>query len=118
MGLAILILGLVVFLGVHVLTSLRDRRAKLVERLGVGPYKGLYSVLAIIGFVLIVSGSVDIVRLAGSTSGIRRHGYAKWRPFWLAGIHIRRRGLYPGRHLRANSSIRCWSASSCGPSRI
>ena len=56
MGLAILILGLVVFLGVHVLTSLRDRRAKLVERLGVGPYKALYSVLAIIGFVLIVVG--------------------------------------------------------------
>jgi uncharacterized membrane protein len=56
MGLAILILGLVVFLGVHVLTSLRDRRAKLIERLGVGPYKALYSLVAIIGFVLIVVG--------------------------------------------------------------
>jgi uncharacterized membrane protein len=56
MGLAILILGLVVFLGVHVLTSLRERRAKLIERLGVGPYKALYSVVAAIGFVLIVIG--------------------------------------------------------------
>jgi uncharacterized membrane protein len=56
MGLAILILGLVVFLGVHVLTSLRERRTKLIERLGVGPYKAIYSVVAAIGFVLIVVG--------------------------------------------------------------
>jgi len=56
MGLAILIVGLVVFLGVHVLTSLRERRAELIERLGVGPYKALYSLVAAAGFVLIVVG--------------------------------------------------------------
>jgi uncharacterized membrane protein len=56
MGLATLIVGLVVFLGVHVLTSLRERRAKLIERLGVGPYKAVYSLVAIIGFTLIVVG--------------------------------------------------------------
>ena len=42
MGLATLILGLVVFLGVHVLTSLRETRARLIERLGLGPYNALY----------------------------------------------------------------------------
>jgi uncharacterized membrane protein len=56
MGLALLILGLIVFLGVHVLTSLRAQRAQLVARLGEGPYKIIYSVIAIIGFVLIIVG--------------------------------------------------------------
>jgi uncharacterized membrane protein len=56
MGLAVLILGLVVFIGVHVLTTMRARRAALVGRLGEGAYKGLYSVVAIIGFVLICYG--------------------------------------------------------------
>jgi uncharacterized membrane protein len=56
MGLAVLILGLAIFLGVHVLTSLRERRAELIERLGKGPYMGLYSLVAVIGFVLIIVG--------------------------------------------------------------
>jgi len=56
MGLVTLILGLVVFLGVHVLTSLREARARLIERLGPGPYKALYSLIAAVGFVLIVIG--------------------------------------------------------------
>jgi uncharacterized membrane protein len=56
MGLAVLILGLVIFLGVHVLTSLREQRAELIKRLGEGPYKGLYSLVAVIGFVLIIVG--------------------------------------------------------------
>ena len=56
MGLALLILGLAIFLGVHVFTTVRDARAGLVKRLGLGPYKGLYSLVALIGFVLIVVG--------------------------------------------------------------
>ena len=35
MGLVILILGLAIFLGVHVFMTLRDTRAVLVARLGV-----------------------------------------------------------------------------------
>ena len=42
MGLAVLILGLVVFLGVHVFITLRDQRADVVARIGEGPYKGLF----------------------------------------------------------------------------
>jgi uncharacterized membrane protein len=56
MGLALLILGLIVFLGVHVLTSLRAPRAQLIARLGETPYKIIYSVIAIIGFALIIVG--------------------------------------------------------------
>jgi len=56
MGLAVLILGLVVFLGVHVVTTVRDLRARLIERIGLASYKGLYSLVAIVGFVLIIIG--------------------------------------------------------------
>ena len=53
MGLAIMILGLAVFIGTHVVTTQRDTRAALIARLGEGPYKGLYSLASIIGVVLI-----------------------------------------------------------------
>ena len=52
----VLLVGLVVFLGVHTLTTLRAPRAALIGRLGEGPYKGLYSLLSAIGLVLIVWG--------------------------------------------------------------
>jgi len=53
MGLAIMILGLAVFIGTHVITTQRDTRARLIGRIGEGPYKGLYSVASIVGVVLI-----------------------------------------------------------------
>ena len=40
MGLAILILGLAIFIGAHVFVSLRDHRERLIARIGEGPYKG------------------------------------------------------------------------------
>jgi uncharacterized membrane protein len=52
----ILILGLVLFLGVHIFTTLRGPRAALIGRIGDGPYKGLYSLVAAAGLVLIVWG--------------------------------------------------------------
>jgi len=54
----VLILGLVLFLGIHTLTTLREPRAALIGRMGEGPYKGLYSVVSAIGLVLIVWGFV------------------------------------------------------------
>lgn len=53
---ALLILGLALFLGVHTFTSLRMARAGVIARLGEGPYKGLYSLLAAGGLGLIVLG--------------------------------------------------------------
>ena len=52
----LLIVGLVVFLGIHTLTTLRAPRAALVSGLGEGPYKGLYSLISAVGLVLIVWG--------------------------------------------------------------
>jgi uncharacterized membrane protein len=56
MGLAILVIGLVLFIAVHAFTTRRDQRAALVARIGEGPYKGLYSVLSLIGIVLMAWG--------------------------------------------------------------
>src|SRR4051812_37974550 len=56
MGLAILILGLAVFIGVHVFVSMRGPRAALIERIGLGPFKGPFSVISLVGFFLIVVG--------------------------------------------------------------
>src|SRR4051794_14994425 len=53
---ATLIAGLVIFFGVHTLTTLRELRAGLVSRLGPGLYKGAYSLASLVGFVLIVLG--------------------------------------------------------------
>ena len=52
----VLIAGLVLFLGVHMVTTARGTRAALVARLGEGAYKGLYSIVSAVGLVLIVWG--------------------------------------------------------------
>lgn len=52
----LLIAGLVLFLGVHLLTTARDTRAALMARFGEGAYKGLYSIVSAVGLVLIVWG--------------------------------------------------------------
>jgi uncharacterized membrane protein len=56
MGLAVEILGLVIFLGAHVFVTRRNERAALVARLGEWPYRGLFSLVSIIGIGLIVYG--------------------------------------------------------------
>jgi uncharacterized membrane protein len=56
MGLAVEILGLIVFLGAHVFVTMRGERAALVARLGVAPYRLLFSLVSIVGIVLIGYG--------------------------------------------------------------
>ncbi|MDO8251809.1 MAG: NnrU family protein [Rhodoferax sp.] len=52
-----LILGLIVFLGVHSVRIVNeDWRTRTRSRIGALPWKGLYSVLSVIGFGLIVWG--------------------------------------------------------------
>jgi len=52
----VLVLGIIISLGIHTLATLRETRASLIERFGPGPYKGLYSLVALVGFALIVWG--------------------------------------------------------------
>ncbi|MEW6123560.1 MAG: NnrU family protein [Pseudomonadota bacterium] len=51
-----MLFGLVVFLGVHVVSSLRGLRASLIGMLGEGGYKGFYSLLAASGLLLTAYG--------------------------------------------------------------
>ncbi|MGL4285032.1 MAG: NnrU family protein [Phreatobacter sp.] len=53
---SILILGLALFLGVHVVTMLRGPRAQLVQGFGEGPYKGAYSLVSAVGLGLVIYG--------------------------------------------------------------
>jgi uncharacterized membrane protein len=52
----VLVVGLVLFLGIHTLSTLRVSRAALIARVGEGPYKGLHSAVSAIGLVMIVWG--------------------------------------------------------------
>ena len=56
MGLAVLVAGLVVFIGSHVFVTMRTQRAAVIGRIGEGPYKGLMAVLSLSGLVLIGYG--------------------------------------------------------------
>jgi uncharacterized membrane protein len=54
---AVLILGLVLFLGIHSTRIFADGwRSGMIARLGPMRWKGLYSVLSIIGFVVVIWG--------------------------------------------------------------
>ena len=52
----LLIVGIVVFLGLHLLPTLSGLRETLVGRLGENGYKALFSLLSTAGFVLLVYG--------------------------------------------------------------
>lgn len=76
----VLIAGIVIFLGIHTLTTLRDARAALIGRLGDGGYKGLYSLAAAVGLGLIIWGfglyrAHDYVQLWTPPPGLRHVTY-------------------------------------------
>ena len=52
----LLIIGIVVFLGIHLLPTVPGLRDKLAARLGENGYKALFSLLSIAGFALLVWG--------------------------------------------------------------
>ena len=59
MGLLVMILGLILFLGVHALTTQRDLRARFVASMGEGGYKIFYSLASLAGLALIVWGFAE-----------------------------------------------------------
>jgi len=56
MGLAVMVLGLAVFLGVHMLPAQRELRARAIVSLGEGGYKIGYALVSLAGIVLIAWG--------------------------------------------------------------
>lgn len=55
-GLIVMVAGLAVFLGTHLVTTQRELRAALIARYGASFYKVGYSLLSAVGLVLIVYG--------------------------------------------------------------
>lgn len=76
----ILITGLAVFFGLHLYSAVRSREPgkDIKERLGYGPYMGLYSLVSIASFVLIVYGF-------GAARGA---GVIYTPPTWLAHVNL------------------------------
>lgn len=76
----ILILGLIIFLGVHsVRIFAEDWRRHFIARIGDGPWKGIYSLASVVGFVLIVWGY----------GMARQEPVLLWSsPFWLKHLAI------------------------------
>jgi uncharacterized membrane protein len=52
----LLILGIIIFLGAHTFTTLRENRQGVVDSVGLNVYKGLHGLVSLIGFVLICVG--------------------------------------------------------------
>jgi uncharacterized membrane protein len=55
----LMLLGLIIFLGAHAFTTMRAQRAAVIARIGEGPYKGLYSLISLVGLVLIAWGYAE-----------------------------------------------------------
>ncbi len=72
-GMTLLIGGLALFFIAHLLPTVPTLRAGLVERLGAGPYRGLFSLASICGFVLLVMGY-------GQMRGLGRGNPELWIP--------------------------------------
>lgn len=56
MGLGVMILGLVLFLGVHTLPAQRGLRARFIAATGEGSYKLVYALVSLLGIVLVAWG--------------------------------------------------------------
>ena len=52
----LLILGLALFLGMHGFTMARGPREMMMKRFGEGGYKGVYTLVSLVGFALIIYG--------------------------------------------------------------
>lgn len=68
-----LIVGLALFFGVHLVPSVPELRARLVAIAGVRPYRGLFALVSALGLVLIVLGY-------GSMQGLGRGNPQLWVP--------------------------------------
>lgn len=52
----LLVTGLLIFVAIHMLPTFAPARRQLVQKLGAGPYKGIFSVIALLGLVLVIMG--------------------------------------------------------------
>lgn len=55
----LLIIGLIIFIGIHLLPAIPSLKQSLESRLSANGYKGTFSVIALIGLVLIIIGKMN-----------------------------------------------------------
>ncbi len=95
----LLILGIVIFLGAHTFTTVRGPRQSLIDAFGPNAYKGIYSVVSLIGFVLICVGfsryrSEGMIPLWSPPHGLRHLTIAL---MWFAFVALAAMGPAPSR---------------------
>lgn len=99
---AYLILGLVLFLAVHSVRIVADGwRTRTIARIGEGPWKGLYSVVSLVGLGLIIWGFSQArmmpTLLWSPPMGMR---HLAWLLTWLAFVLLVA-AYVPGNHFKA-----------------
>ncbi len=65
MPMLLLVIGIIIFSGIHLVATFPDLRQHLVDRLGEGPYKGILAGIALVGLLLFIIGKAraDVVPL-------------------------------------------------------
>ena len=89
----ILVIGVAIFIGVHLVPTFSSFRSGLIDRIGAGPYKGLFSLGALLGLVLMVVG----------------FGRAEFVPVWQPpswGRHVPQVLMFPSFVLLAGANMR------------
>ena len=83
----LLILGIVIFFGVHLLPGMVGMRQSLAERLGERQYQGVFSLVSLLGFVLMVGSATLVVQhLRGNSESGRQEETASGTfGSWLSG---------------------------------
>jgi uncharacterized membrane protein len=97
-----LILGLVLFLGVHSVRIVADDwRSRTIAHMGAGAWKGVYSLVSLVGFILIVWGFSQArmmpTQLWSPPTGMR---HLAWLLTWLAFVMLAA-AYVPGNAIKA-----------------
>ena len=92
-------MGIVIFLGAHTFTTLREPRTRAIQQMGYGPYRGVYTLVSLIGFALIVWGfgryrAEGMIQLWYPPAGMR---HLTILLMWFAFIALAAMGKSPGR---------------------
>ena len=113
-----MILGLVLFLGVHSVRIVADGwRGRVIARLGAGPWKGLYSLASIAGFALLCWGFAAAreqpMQLWSPPPGMRHLA----APLTLLAFVLLAAAYVPGNRIKARLhhpmllGVKCWAVA-------
>ena len=79
--------GIIIFFGIHLVPLVSKLRLFLKDRLGEGPYMGLYSIISLTGILLIIFGYESNSNFQYSVNG-KAYVYAKYFMFFALTLNI------------------------------